>query len=169
MRDSKPSYEEQRRAQRRDPSKPRLEHQVRSELGSLADRPVNADAIGKEHGKPHIRQNVRDLAEDHPELHQARDARLVSQVADFLFAVVYALLGLRIVLVLAGAAPDGSLMQWISAVTDPLYAPFQSILPSAAMDGGYTFALSLAFTMAMYGVLHALVASLIRMVASPRT
>jgi uncharacterized protein YggT (Ycf19 family) len=167
--DPKLSLEEERRALQREEIRDRVDRQVKTEVAAMADRtaPIDAAEIDRValgmHGKA-----VREVVATEREVERARGIARVSQVVDYLFYVVYAFLGVRLLLALLAARPEAGFVQWIATVTDPLYAPFRGIFPNVTVNGGYTFALPLAFAIAMYAILHALILAFLRMFAHRR-
>ena len=168
--DPKLSLEEERRALQREEIRARVDRQVNTEVSALADRAAPADAVEIDRVALGMRgKAVREVVATEREVERARGVARVSQVVDYLFYIVYALLGVRLLLALLAARPEAGFVQWIAEVTAPLYAPFRGIFPNVTVNGGYTFALSLAFAIAMYAILHALILGLLHMIAHRRT
>jgi uncharacterized protein YggT (Ycf19 family) len=88
----------------------------------------------------------------------------VASVVDFVFGLVYAFLGIRLLLVLIDARPNTGFVRFINALTDKLYAPFRGILPTETLDGTHSIAWSLVVAIVAYLLLHALVRALLRLV-----
>lgn len=142
------------------------------------DREVAADAAFKDRvAPPSLNPLDRITAERRaPRLEVAQTetevargtVRLVSRTVNALFLAVYALLGLRLVVAVLSANPDASFVRWITAVSDPLVAPFRGVFPSVTAEDGITFTISVAFAMLVYALFHALVHSVLRMFGAPR-
>jgi hypothetical protein len=136
----------------------------------MADRRAYTEAAEIDRVAAEMREKaVVDVVRTEREVERARTMARVSQVVDYAFFIVYALLGVRLLMPLLAARPDAGFVQWINAVSAPLYAPFGGIFPSLALEGGYVIAVSVAFAIAIYAVAHALVRGLLRMVAHRRT
>ncbi len=97
--------------------------------------------------------------------HYDRHDRLVrvASVIDFLFGLLYALLGLRFVLVLIEARRT-DFVRFIESITNPFFAPFRGILPSETLDGTHPIAWSIVAAFVAYLLLHGVVRALLRLI-----
>ncbi len=68
---------------------------------------------------------------------RASVADRVLQVIDYIFYLIYGLLIIRLILTLLAAWRSAGFARLIYGVTDLLYAPFDNILPSLTIKGGY--------------------------------
>ena len=85
-------------------------------------------------------------------------------VVDYLFYLLYGLLGIRFVLVLLGAAETAGFVQFVNGLTSPCYAPFEGLVARSTIDGRMVdFALLLALL--AYILLHIAVRGLLRLLA----
>jgi YggT family protein len=92
----------------------------------------------------------------------------VTQAVDYLFILLYGLLGIRFVLALLGASQQAGFVQFINGVTEPFYAPFANIVARPTVNGGFLdFPLLIAIL--AYALLHLAVRGLLRLVAGART
>lgn len=98
--------------------------------------------------------------EEQPEA--TRTLARISQVVGYLFTVIYTLLGIRLLLALVAANPEAGFTRFIAAITNPLYLPFEGVLPALTTDGGYTLALPVLLAILMYALLHGLIKALLR-------
>src|SRR5215217_8164972 len=78
-------------------------------------------------------------------------ARL-SQVIDYLFFLLYALLVLRFLLMLIDARSSAGFVKFIVRASNPFFAPFKNIVTST--DAATTVMLSIGVAFAAYVVLH---------------
>ncbi len=93
-----------------------------------------------------------------------RQLAFASQVIHCLFGALYTLLAIRLVLVLLAASSHAGFVRFITAVTDPFYAPFRGIVPSTPiLDGAAVLSVPILIAIASYVVLHAALNSLIRL------
>jgi uncharacterized protein YggT (Ycf19 family) len=83
--------------------------------------------------------------------------------------VVYALLGIRLVLALIAARSSNGFVQFIGTVSEPFYAPFRGIVASPTAEGGYTLVVPIMIAGLVYVILHAGVNGLLRMVGTRKT
>ena len=86
-----------------------------------------------------------------------------TRVLDYLFGVLYALFGIRLVLELLGARRGAGFVQFIDAVTNPFYAPFRGILPSETVDGSHPIVWPLVVALVAYVLLQAAIHGLLRL------
>jgi len=169
MSDDKINADEvQREAQHRQ-VKSRIGREVNAEITALADRPTVADREHESAVASELRgKAIREVSSTERELGRARQLARVRQVIDYGFGVIYTLLAIRLLLALLAARPGADFVRWIRAMTDPFYAPFKGLLPNLTAEGGSTVVLSLAFGLAMYGVLHLGIRALLRLIAIRR-
>ncbi len=76
------------------------------------------------------------LSSTEHEVERARGLARVSQIVDYIFYVIYALLGLRFLLALMAARSTSGFVRFIVAVTDPLYDRFAGSSPVRARMAG---------------------------------
>jgi uncharacterized protein YggT (Ycf19 family) len=98
-----------------------------------------------------------------------RSAARASQVIDFLFGVLYALLLLRLLLVFIGARTGSGFYQLVASLTDPFYAPFRGIVSSPTVEGGFTVAVPILVALFVYALLHLAIRRLLILVSYRRT
>ena len=98
-----------------------------------------------------------------------RSLARVSQIVDYIFYVIYALLGLRFILALMAARSGAGFVRFIVAVTDPFYEPFRGIVASPRTDGGHTLMLPLVIAIIVYVLLHLGINGLLRLIAHRKT
>jgi hypothetical protein len=95
--------------------------------------------------------------------------RRESQVVDYIFFVIYALLGMRFLLALMAARSTAGFVRFIVAVTNPFYLPFRGIVASPSTDQGHTLLLPIVVALIAYMLLHLAINGLLRMVAHRKT
>ncbi len=96
----------------------------------------------------------------------ARTTSRVMQVIDYVFFLVYSLIGLEIVLDLLGAREASGFKRFLDLVTWPLLAPFRGLLPTPSI-GPAQLALSYVAALAVYAILHQAIKRLVR-ILEPR-
>jgi uncharacterized membrane protein YdbT with pleckstrin-like domain len=169
--DDKIAADEARRSVQHDSVKAHVEGEVQADIANEASRPVTA-------GEP---QRVRQVASDlrskavdevidtEREVERGRGAARISQVVDYIFYVIYALLGMRFLLALLAARSSAGFVQFIVAVTNPFYAPFRGIVGSPQTDQGHTLLLPIVVAIIAYVLLHLAINGLLRMLAHRKT
>lgn len=161
-------------------SPPHARRELRT--GDSADRtPLDRPAADPGHAADHAvatdiealrrtaaeRQLARERAVHETEPETSRGLVIASRVVNFVFSVIYALLGLRLLLGILGANPNATFAQWVTQASEPLHAPFRGLFPNVTIEDGFTFALSVAFAILVYALAHALIQGALR-IAGPR-
>ena len=170
MQDDKLAADEARRAMQHEAIKAEVEGDVNAEIAARADRPTTRpeaqrmeQVAGEFRGKA-----INEVVETEREVERGRGAARISQVIDFIFWVIYALLAIRFLLALLAARSTAGFVQFIYTISDPFYAPFRGIVaePSA---GGARLALSILLAIVVYAVLHLGINKLLRLIAHRKT
>jgi uncharacterized protein YggT (Ycf19 family) len=91
----------------------------------------------------------------------------VTQGVDYLFYLLYGLLGIRFVLALLGASGQAAFVQFVNGLTQPFYGPFAGIVARPAVNGG-VLDFPLLIAVLAYALLHMAVRGLLRLVAGTR-
>jgi uncharacterized membrane protein len=112
---------------------------------------------------------VDEVVDTEREVERGRTAARVSQIVDYIFYVIYALLGMRFLLALLAARSSAGFVQFIVTVTNPFYAPFRGIVDSPRTDEGHTLLLPIVVAIIAYVLLHLAINGLLRMLAHRKT
>jgi uncharacterized protein YggT (Ycf19 family) len=171
MEDNKLAADEARRAVQHESVKAEIESDVNAEIAAHAALGASAPEARREAqiAGEFRSKAVDEVVDTEREVERSRGLARVSQVIDFIFYVIYALLGLRLLLALLAARKSAGFMQFIFGVTDPLYAPFRGIVASPTAEGGYTLAVPIIIAIIVYLLLHLGIKALLRMIAHRRT
>jgi uncharacterized protein YggT (Ycf19 family) len=170
MEDNKLAADEARRAVQHESVKAEIESDVNSEIAAHAAGATRVEAQREAQIAGQFRSKaVDEVVETEREVERSRGLARVSQIIDFIFYVIYALLGLRLLLSLLAARRSAGFMQFIFGVTDPLYAPFRGIVASPTAEGGHTLAVPIIIAIIVYLLLHMGIKALLRMIAHRRT
>jgi uncharacterized protein YggT (Ycf19 family) len=113
-------------------------------------------------------QAVSEVVETDAEITRARGLARVSQVVDYLFYLVYGLIGLMIVLDLLGSNRGAGFYRFASRITGPLLAPFRGLIDDPTAQQ-MRFRLSYLVALLAYGLLHLAINGLLRLIAHRRT
>jgi hypothetical protein len=172
MEDEKLALDESRRAQQHGSVKSEIEGNVQAEIAESANRaapPGEAQRINEVAGQFRAKA-VDEVVDTEKEVGRARGLARVSQVIDYIFFLLYALLGLRFLLALLAARSSAGFVQFVVAVTDPFYSPFRGIVSSPPLsDGGHTLMLPLVIAFIAYVLLHLAINGLLRLLAHRKT
>lgn len=142
-------------------------NRVEVERRSGADRRVVAEPVSGDR-----RVGERRVIIDGVAGVETRDGRAyvvgrVTQGVDYLFYLLYGLLGIRFVLVLLGASQQAGFVQFVNGLTNPFYAPFSNIVARPAVNGGM-LDFPLLIAVLAYALLHLAVRGLLRLIAGAR-
>jgi uncharacterized protein YggT (Ycf19 family) len=131
------------------------------------DRRVEDRAVEVERRVADRRAAEQQAAADARERRSYVVAR-VTQGVDYLFYLLYGLLGIRFVLSLLGASETAGFVQFIFGLTQPFYGPFAGIVARPALNGG-VLDFPLLIAILAYALLHMALRGLLRLVAGART
>lgn len=149
---------------------------VKGELGSQLRNEIKKKSESDNREKAEIESVAHELKEKaihevsatESEIARARTVARISQVIDYLFGVIYGLIGLLIVLDLIGARESSGFKQFINVITAPLVAPFRGLMPDPRF-GNFRLMLSYIIGLIVYGLLHLAVRGLLRLATERQT
>ena len=171
MEDDKLALEESRRAARHESVKDQVEGNVQAEISERAAQnraPGEAQRINDVAGQFRSKA-VDEVVDTEREVQRSRGLARVSQVVDYIFYVIYALLGMRFLLALLAARSSAGFVQFIVAASNPFYVPFRGIVASPSTDQGHTLMLPIVVAIIAYVLLHLGINALLRMFAVRKT
>jgi hypothetical protein len=143
MNDDKLAVDEARRAAQHESVKSQVEGEVNAEISERAAAKATPGESQKiDHVAGEFRSKaVNEVVHTEREVERSRALARVSQVVDYIFWVIYALLAMRFLLALMAARSSAGFVQFIVTVSNPFYLPFQGIVASPRTDGGHTLML----------------------------
>lgn len=163
--------EERRRGMRR-VVRERIEYDADPTVLPLRDElppaPIEVDPAAEARIIELRERTMRQAEANQAVLERRRALTPLFRFVDFVFFLIYAVLGIRLVLTLLAARPEAPFAQFIFRVSEPLYAPFRGLLPNLTTEAGFTVALPLIFAMLVYGLVHAGIRKLLSVFAGPR-
>jgi len=171
MQDDKLGAEEARRSVQHESVKSQVEGDVNAEI---AEKASQGPPPGEERRIEDVAGRFRSKAVDEVvsterEVERGRGAARVSQVIDYIFYVIYALLAMRFVLALLAANSRAGFVQFIVTVTNPFYSPFRGIVASPATNEGHTLMVPIVVAIIAYVMLHLAINGILRMMAHRKT
>ena len=171
MGDDKLAIDEARRAAQHESVKAQVEGEVNAEISDRAATKATPDESRKiDQVAGEFRSKaVDEVVDTDREVHRSRGLARVSQIVDYIFYVIYALLGMRFLLALLAARSSAGFVRFIVAVSNPFYKPFQGIVASPRTDGGHTLLLPIVVAIIAYALLHLGINALLRMFAHRKT
>lgn len=168
--DDKLAADEARRSVQHESMKAQVEGEVQADIANQASQPVTADEperVRQVAGEFRAKA-VDEVIDTEREVERGRGAARISQVVDYIFYVIYALLGMRFLLALLAARSSAGFVQFIVTVTDPFYGPFEGIVASPTA-GRHTLLLPIVIAIIAYVLLHLAINGLLRMLAHRKT
>jgi uncharacterized protein YggT (Ycf19 family) len=170
MDDDKLAMDEARRAGQHGSVKSQVEGEVQAEIAERAAvTPAPESARINQVAGEFRAKAVDEVVETEREVGRARGVARISQVIDYLFFLLYALLGLRFLLALMAARSSAGFVQFIVTVTNPFYEPFRGIVASPRTDGGHTLVMPLVIAFIVYVLLHLAINGVLRIIAHRKT
>ena len=168
--DDKLAADEARRSVQHESVKSQVEGEVQSEIADQAQAPAAGESQRVKQVAGDFRAKaVNEVVDTEREVERGRGAARVSQVIDYIFYVIYALLGMRFLLALMAARSTAGFVQFIVAVTNPFYLPFRGIVASPSTDQGHTLLMPIIIAIIAYCLLHLAINGLLRMLAHRKT
>lgn len=169
--DDKLAADEARRSVQHEAVKSQVEGEVQAEIADRAGAappPSEAGRIDEVAGSFRSKA-VSEVVATEREVERGRGAARISQVIDYIFYLLYALLAMRFLLALLAAHSNAGFVQFIVAVTNPFYAPFRGIVNSPSTNEGHTLLLPIVIAIIAYVILHLAINGLLRMIAHRKT
>ena len=110
---------------------------------------------------------ISDIYAVETDLARGKVMARISQVVNYIFYVLYGIIGLQIVLQLLGARERNPFKQFLNAVTTPFLAPFKGLMADPAI-GSMQLMISYIIGLFVYFLLHLAVRGLLRLLAYKR-
>jgi len=167
--DEKLAADEARKLQQHEAVKGDVREKVHAEISRQADdiRPREQQTAEALAGSLK-RSAVREVAETEASIARARTLARVSQVADYVFFLIYGIIALEIVLEALGARENAGFKQFIDTLSAPLLAPFEGLMADPGA-GNSRFMLSYVFALIVYFLIHLAVKGLLRLFVQKKT
>jgi uncharacterized protein YggT (Ycf19 family) len=171
MEDDRLAQEEARRSVQHQSVKSQVEGEVNAEIAERAGQTTPANEAHKiDQVADQFRSKaVNEVVETERELERSRGLARISQIVDYIFFLIYALLGMRFLLALLAARSSAGFVQFIVAITNPFYAPFRGIVASPSTGAGHTLLLPVVIALVAYLALHLAINGLLRMLEHRKT
>ena len=172
LEDEKLAIDESERTARHQSIKGEVRREMQGEISRSAQEAQQTDgrhqaeaaAIGDKFREKAIDEVVGVEAE----IDRGRSAARVSQIVDYIFYVIYGLIGLEILLELLGARETNTFKNFIDAVTTPFLLPFKTLMPDPA-SGRFQLRISYIVALFVYVLLHLAINGRLRMFAHRKT
>lgn len=164
MIDEKLAVDEAERIARHEAVKNTVRSDVQEEIVNQAELQPTYQRQAAEVGQRMKQKAFQEIASTDKEVERARGVARVSQVVDYIFYVIYGIIGLEIFLELLGARDSSGFKSFIDALSAPLLAPFKSIVIEPSF-GRIQFKLSFLVALIVYLLLHLAINGILRMIA----
>lgn len=169
MADSKGVQDENRRLEPLDSGKAQVAGEIKAELAEQVEVGPPADVQEIEPMAGQFRnQALNEMLDTEFEVVLSRNISRISQGLNYLFCIIYGLLGVRFLLALVETRSGDGFVHFIHAITDPLYAPFRGILDSPSVIR-FTLVLPILVALIVYMLLHAGANGFLRFLAHRKT
>jgi YggT family protein len=111
---------------------------------------------------------ITEVQQTEREVKRARGTARTSQIIDYIFYLIYVVVGLRIVFDLFGARESNAFDNFIDAISAPFLAPFRNLFPDP-VSGRFQLRFSYLAALGIYVVLHLTINGFLRMLAHRKT
>ena len=161
--------DEARRAAHHELIKSRVQRDVNADIAERAGHTTTAEAQEMDDVAVRLRgKAISEVVGTDREVRRARGLARTSQIVDFVFYVVYALLAIRLVLALIAARSESGFVRLVQTVTEPFCYLFRGIVASPTA-GGYTLAFPIVIAIGVYALLHFGLKRMLRLIAHRKT
>lgn len=167
--DEKLAIDESRRVANHEAMKDAVRGEVHREVVDRAERVDTMDREQADELAGRFKEKAtREVVETETEIERARGVARVSQVIDYIFYLIYGIIGLEIFLELIGARESNAFKNFVDMLAAPLVAPFAGLV-SEPSRGAYQFRLSYIVALIVYLLIHLAINGLLRMIAHRKT
>src|SRR5262249_53886137 len=129
--DAKLGADEARRTAQHESIKGEVRDKVHADISREVDHSTQAERNSTAALADSLRRKaVYEVAASDTELERAKTFARVSQVVDYVFYLIYGIIGLEIVLDALGARESAGFMRFVDALGAPLLAPFRGLMPN---------------------------------------
>jgi hypothetical protein len=157
--------DEDRLVNQHDSAKAAVEQDIHSEVALTAEQKALRERAHIEDMAAQVKDKaVADVREAERLSERRKRLARVVQVIDFLFTILYVMLGLRLALELMAANEDSGFVELVNGATQPFYAFFHNVVASPTVEGGHTLALPVLVALGAYALLHWGVRSLAKLI-----
>lgn len=167
--DQKLAQEEIRQGRQHEAVKAKVASEVQTEIARSAEQPRPTDQAQATALASDLKQKaVREVAGRESEIERGKAVASISQVIDYVFWLIYGVIGLEIILDLLGARQTNAFKQFLDAVSAPVLAPFRGLLSDLTV-GRFRLMISYIVAMLIYMFLHAAINGLLRLFVHRKT
>lgn len=167
--DEKLAIDEARRVSSHESMKDAVRGEVHRDVISRAEQTDTPDRREAGELAGRLKEKAtREVVETENEIERARGVARISQVIDYIFYLIYGIIGLEIILELIGANESNAFKNFIDMLAAPLVAPFAGLVDDPSR-GQFQLRLSFMVALIVYLLLHLAINGLLRMIAHRKT
>lgn len=167
--DNKLAEDEARRISGHEQVKDQVRKEIQEGVTSSAQQKTAGDEAKVKGAATELKDRaVAEVTGTEAELDRAKKAARTSQIVDYIFYVIYGVIGLEIILELLGARESSGFKQFIDAISTPVLAPFRSLLRDPAV-GSSQFMFSYVIALIVWILIHFAVNGLLRLFVHKKT
>lgn len=157
--------DEARRIAQHERIKEKLEEDVHGRIAEKAHASSPAEQADLQSVAVELkRKAAAEVVETEAEMQRARHLGRISQVVDYVFFLIYSVVGLEIGLELLGARQSSGFKQFLDQLTGPLLRPFRGLMPDPSL-GSLQLMVSYIVALLVYALLHQALKKLLRLLA----
>jgi len=161
--DAKLAADEARRIAQYESVKGEVREKVHHEIARQADRASANERASTGRLADSLKERaVREVESTEWELERGKSVARLSQVVDYLFFLVYGVIGLEIVLDALGARQSAGFKQFIDALAAPFLGPFRGLMLDPGI-GRFRLMISYIVALGVYMLMHLAVNGLLRL------
>jgi uncharacterized protein YggT (Ycf19 family) len=165
MEDNNLAVDESRRIMQHEAVKDRVAGEVGAEVAARADRTTPVDDTRAAAVADTFKDKAyREVVETEAELETTKGVARASQIIDYVFYLIYGIIGLEIILEMLGARDSATFKQFVDTIAAPFLAPFQGLMPTPSA-GPFRLMLSYIVALIAYLLLHLAVNGFLRLLA----
>jgi uncharacterized protein YggT (Ycf19 family) len=167
--DEKLAIDESRRIAQHEAMKGAVRNEVQAEVARDAGHLSSSERAGAAEVAQSMKHKaVSEVVDTESEIERARGTARISQFVDYIFWLIFGIIGLEIILELIGARDSNGFKRFIDALASPLLAPFRGLVDDPGA-GAVRFRLSYIVALIVYLLVHLAVIGLLRIIAHRRT
>jgi uncharacterized protein YggT (Ycf19 family) len=163
------TLDEEQRVAKHEEVKEKLRGEVHQEIQQQVDALRGADEEKVGSVARELKHNaLEEVRRTDLELSRSKGAARIAQIVDYVFLVIYGLIGLQVFLTLIGARPHNAFKHFLDVVTAPILAPFKGLLPDPSV-GPFRLMLSYVIAAFVYFLLQLAIRGVLRLVVQRQT
>src|SRR5437773_10391163 len=132
--DEKLAADEARRIAQHESIKGEVREKVHADISREADHPTPAERTGTAALADSLRRKaVTEVAASDTELERGKTFARISQVVDYVFYLIYVIVGIDIVLEALGSRDSAGFKRFVDSLASPLLAPSPPLMPTPGL------------------------------------